>query len=137
MHEGPGPGSSVSSNPAPPSPHDPTSMATWDSDLKHASPLASDAIPGYRIVREVHRGGQGVVYQALQLATRRNVAIKVMRSGPFAGNDDRVRFEREMQILALLEHDNIVTIHHGGAAAGHDYFAMDYVDGQTLDRHVA
>src|SRR5262245_21215853 len=48
-------------------------------------------IPGYELVREIHRGGQGVVYQAVQRSTRRDVAIKVMRQGPFATLADRAR----------------------------------------------
>src|SRR5262245_34368040 len=43
-----------------------------------------DTFPGYELLRELHRGGQGVVYQAIQKATRRKIAIKVMREGPFA-----------------------------------------------------
>jgi serine/threonine protein kinase len=61
---------------------------------------AGPRIAGYRIVREIHRGGQGVVYEATQASTRRSVAIKVMREGPFAGAADRARFEREIHILA-------------------------------------
>ena len=71
------------------------------------SPLAADSIPGYEIVRELHRGGQGVVYQALQKSTKRKVAVKVMREGPFAGAADRARFEHEVQILGQLKHPNI------------------------------
>jgi serine/threonine protein kinase len=63
-----------------------------------------DAIPGYKILREIHRGGQGVVYLAHQLATQRDVAIKMMREGPFAGSGERARFEREAHILASIKH---------------------------------
>lgn len=49
---------------------------------------APDSFAGYQILREVHRGGQGVVYQALQKSTNRKVAIKVMREGPFTGAAD-------------------------------------------------
>jgi len=94
-------------------------------------------IPGYQLLREVHRGGQGVVYEAIQQSTRRRVAIKVMREGPFAGRAERARFEREVQILAQLKHPNIVTIHDSGVAAGHAYVVMDLVEGRPLDRHVA
>ena len=66
-----------------------------------------DSIPGYEIIKEVHRGGQGVVYQAIQKTTKRRVAIKVMREGPFAGPHDRSRFEREVRILATLRHPHI------------------------------
>ncbi|MDM8005482.1 MAG: protein kinase [Phycisphaerae bacterium] len=96
-----------------------------------------DSIPGYFIVREIHRGGQGVVYQAIQKTTRREVAVKVMREGPFASKHDKARFEREVQVLAALKHPNIVAIHESGTAAGSFYFVMDYISGQPLDAWMA
>lgn len=78
-------------------------------------------------------GGQGVVYLAHQRTTRRDVAIKVLREGPFAGPADRARFEREVQILASVKHPNIVAIHDSGSAAGSFYFVMDYIPGSPLD----
>ena len=92
-----------------------------------------DSLPGYEILGEIHRGGQGVVYQALQKATRRKVAIKVMREGPFAGWRDRARFEREVRVLGALNHPNIVTIHDSGSAAGCQFVVMDYIAGLPLD----
>ncbi len=96
-----------------------------------------DSFPGYEIVREIHRGGQGVIYQAIQKTTRRKVAIKVMREGPFAGKRDKVRFEREVQVLGALKHPNIVAIHDSGMAAGSFYYVMDYISGQSLDEYMA
>jgi eukaryotic-like serine/threonine-protein kinase len=90
-------------------------------------------IPGYQVIREIHRGGQGVVYQALQLSTKRDVAVKVMKQGPFATLADRVRFDREVETLGKLKHPNIVAVHDAGAVAGFQYFVMNYVDGQPLD----
>ncbi len=99
--------------------------------------LSSDSFAGYDLVREIHRGGQGVVYQAIQHSTNRKVAIKVLKEGPFAGPADKARFEREIQILGQLQHPNIVTIHDSGSEAGHFYFVMDYIRGQPLDVFVA
>ncbi|HEY3246372.1 MAG TPA: serine/threonine-protein kinase [Phycisphaerae bacterium] len=95
--------------------------------------LPVDCFAGYELTGELHRGGQGVVYRAVQRSTRRQVAIKVMREGPFAAVADVARFDREIEILARLEHPNIVGILDRGATAGHYYFVMDYVDGQPLD----
>ncbi len=92
-------------------------------------------MPGYEIVREVHRGGQGVVYEAVQQSTKRTVALKVMRKGPFAGETDRLRFDREVSILAQLHHRNIIGILDRGDAAGSHYLVMDYIDGRPLDRY--
>jgi WD40 repeat protein len=115
--------------------------------VRHVSPLSSrgvqgqgasiavppDLLPGYEILGEIHRGGQGVVYRALQKTTRRKVAIKVMREGPFAGWRDRTRFEREVQILGALNHPSIVTIHESGTASGCHFFVMDYIEGPPPD----
>ncbi|MFQ5422482.1 MAG: tetratricopeptide repeat protein [Phycisphaerae bacterium] len=102
-----------------------------------AGGLRAHTIPGYEITREIHRGGQGVVYRAVQTATRRKVAIKVMKHGPFAGPADRARFNREAQILGQLKHPNIVTIHDTGVAAGCHYFVMDYISGRSLHKYIA
>src|SRR5205814_2047178 len=82
-------------------------------------PLPRDWLPGYELLDEIHRGGRGVFYRAIQKPARRTVAIKVMREGPFAGANDQARFEREVQILGQLRHPNIVAVHDGGMAAGH------------------
>ncbi len=92
--------------------------------------------PGYEIQGEIHRGGQGVVYRAIQESTRRTVAIKVLHGGPLAGAGERARFEREVQVLAQLKHPNIVTIHDSGSVGDTAFFVMDYIDGPTLDRFV-
>ncbi len=95
----------------------------------------TDSLPGYEIVRQLHRGGQGVVYQAVQKSTQRTVAVKVMREGPFATAADRARFEREVRLLGRLNHPNIVTVYDSGTVAGNHYFVMDYVDGVPLDAY--
>lgn len=93
-------------------------------------------IPGYQILHEIHRGGQGVVYKAVQRGTHRDVAVKVMKRGPFATLADRARFDREVEILGRLNHRNIVAVHHAGASGGFQYFIMNFVDGLTLDEAI-
>ena len=90
----------------------------------------------FRVEREIGAGGMAVVFLAEDLKHRRKVAIKMMRGGVFAGTSDRMRFEREIQILARLSHPNIITIYDSGEATGGHYFVMDYVEGRTLDRHL-
>lgn len=94
-------------------------------------------LPGYADLRERYRGGQAVVYEATQASTRRPVAIKVMRGGPFASPRDHARFEQEVHILAQLRHPNIVTVHDSGSVAGCAYFVMDFIPGRPLDEYVA
>ncbi len=100
-------------------------------------PDATPTLPGYEIIEEIQRGGQGVVYRARQTATNRDVAIKALLAGAFAGPRDRMRFEREAQILANLRHPNIVAIHDSGATAGVRYIVMDFVPGVSLDSYCA
>ncbi len=102
-----------------------------------ATQTLPDSFPGYEITREIHRGGQGIVYQAIQESPRRDVAIKVMREGLCSGPHDRVRFEREIFLLGQLTHPHIVTIHDSGLTAGHCYFVMDYIEGRSLDVYMA
>jgi non-specific serine/threonine protein kinase/serine/threonine-protein kinase len=107
-------------------------------DVRFAAPpamLLGDSFPGYEIEREIHRGGQGVVYLARQQATRRLVAIKITRDGPFSRPGDKARFDREVRILAQLKHPNIVSIHDCGEASGSQYFVMDYIQGRRLDAY--
>ncbi|UCC29833.1 MAG: serine/threonine protein kinase [Phycisphaerales bacterium] len=98
--------------------------------------LSANVFRGYEIRAELGRGAMGVVYRALQTATERQVAVKVMVEGPFAGAHDRARFQREARILGQLRHPNIVTIHDSGVAAGRFFMVMDYVAGPTLDVHL-
>ncbi len=92
--------------------------------LGRAKP-ASGTFPGYEIIREVHRGGQGVVYEATQRSTNQPVAIKILHEGAVTNPAVRARFEREVQILGQLRHPNIVAIHDGGTVSGRFYYVMD------------
>ncbi|MFA6044290.1 MAG: serine/threonine-protein kinase [Phycisphaerales bacterium] len=105
------------------------------------SAMPPDTFPNYTVAREIHRGGQGVVYLAIHKSTKRKVAIKVLREGPFASKKERIRFEREVDILAQLNHPNIVTIHDSGSLPGDkgglQYLVMDYISGRSLDAFLA
>jgi len=94
-------------------------------------------VEGYELREEIHRGGQGVVYRAVQLGTKREVALKVLLEGPFAGETTRRRFEREVELAASLRHPHIVTILDSGLSFGRYYFAMEYIDGLRVDRYIA
>ncbi|HEY3244917.1 MAG TPA: serine/threonine-protein kinase [Phycisphaerae bacterium] len=98
--------------------------------------LPADLVSGYVLQRELHRGGQGIVYLALQQSTGRSVALKVLRESAFSGPLERGRFEREVQVLAKLRHPNIVTIHDCGTAGANPYLVMDYIEGWPLDAYI-
>ncbi len=95
--------------------------------------LPPDHFPGYRLVRRVGHGGQGVVYEAIQEHTNRRVAIKALVGEVSA--PARRRFEREIALIAQLRHPNIIAIFHSGVAAGPQFYVMDYVDGLPLHRY--
>jgi serine/threonine protein kinase len=86
----------------------------------------------FRIVREVGRGGMGIVYEAEQVSLHRRVALKVL---PFAGTlDERQlqRFQNEARAAAGLHHTNIVPVYYVGCERGVHFYAMQFIDGQTL-----
>ncbi len=92
-------------------------------------------IAGYRIVGMLGRGGMGVVWEAEQDRPRRRVALKVMRRDHVVDELHVRMFHREAETLARLRHPNIAAIYGSGHTAdGHDYFAMELVQGPTLDR---
>jgi tetratricopeptide (TPR) repeat protein len=91
----------------------------------------------YRLVREIGRGGMGVVYEADQLSLGRRVALKVL---PFAATLDSrqlQRFKNEAQAAAALHHENIVPIYGVGCEHGVHYYAMQFIEGQTLAQLIA
>lgn len=98
--------------------------------------LAPDAFPGYRLLEEIHRGGQGVVYKAVQESTRQTVAIKVLRDGQLLTPDEVARFEQEVRVLGRLRHSNIVRIFDSHSDGEHFYYVMDYIPGLPLDEYV-
>jgi WD40 repeat protein/serine/threonine protein kinase len=86
----------------------------------------------FRIVREVGRGGMGIVYDAEQISLARRVALKVL---PFAATLDTKqlqRFKNEAQTAAQLHHTNIVPVYYVGCERGVHFYAMQFIDGQTL-----
>jgi WD40 repeat protein/serine/threonine protein kinase len=86
----------------------------------------------YRIVREVGRGGMGIVYEAVQISLGRRVALKVL---PFTAALDAKqlqRFKNEAQAAAQLHHNNIVPIYAIGCERAVHFYAMQFIEGQTL-----
>ncbi|MCG8403964.1 MAG: protein kinase [Phycisphaerales bacterium] len=96
----------------------------------------TDIISGYEILEELNRGGQGIVYRAVQKSTKRRVALKVLREGPFASRGAQKRFEREIELVASFRHPNIVTVFDSGVTTdGRQYCVMDHIDGLRLDQY--
>ena len=98
--------------------------------------LPESAFEGYRIVEELPRGGQAIVYKAIHLATNTHVAIKVLLPTLLASRRARYYFEREAELISSLDHPNIVGIHDSGILHNQYFFVMHYVEGCSLDRYV-
>lgn len=108
-----------------------------DSSLNEQPPqmvgaIRSDAIPGYRILSELGRGGMGVVYKAQDLRLKRLIALKVILAGGHAGTTDRLRFNLEAETSARLQHPNIVQVYEVGEAEGLPFLAMEYCPNGSL-----
>ena len=109
---------------------DPTSPSAGPPSM--GGGMQSGVLGDYRIVREVGRGGMGVVYEAEQISLRRRVALKVL---PFASVLDKtqaVRFKNEACAAASLDHPHVVHVHAVGIERGVHYYAMQFIDGCTV-----
>src|SRR5690349_8797452 len=101
-----------------------------DAEVENTLPF--HRLGDYELITEVARGGMGVVYKARQLRLNRIVAVKVVLHGPFASREFSRRFQTEAQVVAGLQHPNIVSIHEIGEDEGYHYFSMDFIEGKSL-----
>ncbi len=101
------------------------------------SELGFETLGNYRILREIGRGGMGVVYEALQRSTNHQVALKVLPGGILAGSKAKARFHREGQLAAALDHPGICAIYDAGVENGLPYIAMKFLRGETLAGKIA
>ncbi len=91
----------------------------------------------YKLIREVGRGGMGVVYEAQQLSLNRRVALKVLPFASMLDSRQIKRFENEARAAAQLHHPNIVPVYGVGCQRGVHYYAMQFIEGQTLADAIA
>jgi serine/threonine protein kinase/tetratricopeptide (TPR) repeat protein len=91
----------------------------------------------FRLVREVGRGGMGVVYEAEQVSLGRRVALKVLPLAATLDPRQLQRFHNEARAAAVLDHPNIVHVHAVGCERGVHYYAMQFIEGQTLAALIA
>jgi tetratricopeptide (TPR) repeat protein len=95
-------------------------------------PEGFPSIPGYRIEKEVGRGGMGVVYRATHLRLGREVALKLVLAAGLSSIEDLRRFRDEARVVASLNHPNIVQLYEDGEADGVPFFSMELIEGGTL-----
>src|ERR1700694_5685841 len=94
--------------------------------------LSGQSLGGYLLEEEIGRGSMGMVYRGRQIALGREVAIKVLSRALARDVSYVARFIREAQIIAGLNHPNIVQIYDAGQQGGFLYFAMEFVQGPTI-----
>ena len=102
-----------------------------------ALPPDRPTVPGYDILEELGRGGMGIVYKARHVRSERLVALKLLRDGALAGSEERARFRIEAEAAARMRHPNVVQIYDVGEHQGRPHFAMEFVQGGSLDKHLA
>jgi WD40 repeat protein/tRNA A-37 threonylcarbamoyl transferase component Bud32 len=98
-----------------------------------------DGLPqlaGYDVLDLLGRGGMGIVYRARHIGLNRVVALKMLRDRD-ANADELARFRTEAEVLARLSHPHIVQVYEVGAHDGRPFFALEYVEGGTLDRRLS
>ncbi len=96
-----------------------------------------EKLDDFRILREIGRGGMGVVYEAIQESLGRHVALKVLPRQVLVNDAQAQRFQREARAAARLNHPNIVPVFGVGEADGIHYYSMQFVRGLGLDQVVA
>ena len=97
------------------------------------TPEPAQRLGDFEIVREIGRGGMGVVYEARQISLNRKVALKVLSAGLGLTEKAVGRFRREAEAAARLHHTNIVPVYATGEDKGTHYYAMELIEGPSLD----
>ena len=137
---GPRRGDRAASQPVPISADQPT--AAVFGRHQSAAPAESEStriryFGDYEIIRELARGGMGVVFEARQVSLNRKVALKMILAGQLANDTDVKRFYSEAEAAATLDHPGIVPIFEVGQHEGQHFFSMGFVEGQSLSQRLA
>jgi serine/threonine protein kinase/tetratricopeptide (TPR) repeat protein len=103
-------------------------------ELPAEGPPRLERLGDFRILREVGRGGMGVVYEAEQESLGRRVALKILPGQALADRHQQKRFHREARATARLHHTNIVPVYGVGEHEGMHYYVMQFIQGAPLDQ---
>ncbi len=106
-------------------------------DIPIVSHATIKKIDRYEIIRELGRGGMGVVYEAHDTELGRTVALKTLRSNDDASSIELERFAREVRLSAALQHPNIISVYETGIYNNIHFFTMEYIEGIPIDEYVS
>jgi serine/threonine protein kinase len=100
--------------------------------LAGSEPYLAAPLGDFRLIRKIGGGGMGIVYEAEQISLKRRVAVKILPIA--AAHDDRYiqRFQKEAEAAANLHHEHVVPVHSVGFHRGIHYYAMQFIEGQSL-----
>ncbi len=140
------PGEAVTDGPPPSASQRPSE----DSGFTFVAPVTSAARPtrwaplealptlfgDYELLNEIARGGMGITYRARQIPLNRIVALKMIKSGQLANEQEIRRFQTEAELAAGLDHPNIVPVFEVGEIDGRHFFSMGYVEGESLEQRL-
>ncbi len=108
-------------------------LATLDAPTRTSTELPQPKSLGdFRIIRELGRGGMGIVYEAEQLSLGRQMALKVLPLAATLSVQQLERFKNEARLAASLKHPHIVSVHSVGVERGVHYYAMELIEGCSL-----
>jgi hypothetical protein len=110
----------------------PAAASAPTAELFALAPPGHGQLGDFRILREIGRGGMGVVYEAEQVSLHRRVALKVLPGATALDARQIQRFQNEAQAAAGLHHPHIVPVHFVGCEGGVHYYAMQFIDGPTV-----
>jgi eukaryotic-like serine/threonine-protein kinase len=127
---------SIDESTLPPDPHLGDFVLSSVPSFENSQSILPYRFGDYVLERVLGRGGMGVVYLAFQVQLERKVALKMIRSGALASQDEMTRFYTEARSAASLTHPNIVSVYHCGEIDGHHFFTMDFVPGTDLSKRL-
>ena len=112
------------------------SLAKSERVVRPKAILAAPTVGGYQIVKELGRGGMGVVYLARHVKLNRLVALKMILTGDLATADQIARLHSESLAVARVKHPNLVQIYSGGRHNGKPFLALEFIEGGGLDARI-